>query len=126
MDFKYPVAFLAGPYDKEKFYEMAAGMEDLKEGGARCMKCYELRLSEAAVQAAAGGFDYFTTTLSISPLKNAQKLNEIGIRVGKEHNVKYLVFGILRRRTAINGRGTLGAIRAVPAGLLRMRIFHEA
>ncbi len=91
MDFKYPVAFLAGPYDKEKFYEMAAGMEDLKEGGARCMKCYELRLSEAAVQAAAGGFDYFTTTLSISPLKNAQKLNEIGIRVGKEHNVKYLV-----------------------------------
>ena len=91
MDFKYPVAFLAGSYDKEKFYEMAAGMEDLKEGGARCMKCYELRLSEAAVQAAAGGFDYFTTTLSISPLKNAQKLNEIGIRVGKEHNVKYLV-----------------------------------
>ena len=91
MDFKYPVAFLAGPYDKEKFYEMAAGMEDLKEGGARCMKCYELRLSEAAVQAAAGGFDYFTNTLSFSPLNNAQKLNEIGIRVGKEHNVKYLV-----------------------------------
>ena len=91
MEFRYPVSFLAGKYDKEKFYEMAAGMEDLKEGGARCMKCYELRLSEAAGQAAAGGFDYFTTTLSISPMKNAQKLNEIGLRVGEEYSVKYLV-----------------------------------
>ena len=91
MEFRYPVSFLAGKYDKEKFYEMAAGMEDLKEGGARCMKCYELRLSEAAVQAVAGGFDYFTTTLSISPMKNAQKLNEIGLRVGEEYGVKYLV-----------------------------------
>ena len=91
MEFRYPVSFLAGKYDKEKFYEMAAGMEDLKEGGARCMKCYELRLSEAAGQAAAGGFDYFTTTLSISPMKNAQKLNEIGRRVGEEYGVKYLV-----------------------------------
>ena len=91
MEFRYPVSFLAGKYDKEKFYEMAAGMEDLKEGGARCMKCYELRLSEAAGQAVAGGFDYFTTTLSISPMKNAQKLNEIGLRVGEEYGVKYLV-----------------------------------
>ena len=91
MKFRYPVSFLAGKYDKEKFYEMAAGMEDLKEGGARCMKCYELRLSEAARQAAAGGFEYFTTTLSISPMKNAQKLNEIGLRVGEEYGVKYLV-----------------------------------
>ena len=91
MEFRYPVSFLAGKYDKEKFYEMAAGMENLKEGGARCMKCYELRLSEAAGQAAAGGFDYFTTTLSISPMKNAQKLNEIGRRVGEEYGVKYLV-----------------------------------
>ena len=56
---------------------MAKGMEHLKEGGARCMKCYELRLEEAAQQAAEGRFDYFTTTLSISPLKNSQKLNEI-------------------------------------------------
>ncbi len=91
MEFRYPVSFLAGKYDKEKFYEMAAGMEDLQEGGARCMKCYELRFSEAARQAVAGGFDYFTTTLSISPMKNAQKLNEIGLRVGEEYGVKYLV-----------------------------------
>ena len=91
MKFRYPVSFLAGKYDKEKFYEMAAGMEDLKEGGARCMKCYELRLTEAARQAVAGEFDYFTTTLSISPMKNAQKLNEIGVRIGREVGVEYLV-----------------------------------
>ena len=91
MKFRYPVSFLAGKYDKEKFYEMAAGMEDLKEGGARCMKCYELRLTETVRQAVAGEFDYFTTTLSISPMKNAQKLNEIGVRVGEEYGVKYLV-----------------------------------
>ena len=91
MNLKYPVSFLAGRYEKEKFYAMAEGMEDLREGGARCMKCYELRLSETARQAAAGGFDYFTTTLSISPMKNAQKLNEIGVRLGEEYGVENLV-----------------------------------
>lgn len=91
MHLKYPVSFLAGKYEREKFYAVAAGLEDLKEGGERCMKCYELRLSETARQAAAGGFDYFTTTLSISPMKNAQKLNEIGIKTGKEYGAEYLV-----------------------------------
>ena len=91
MKFRHPVSFLGGSYDKERFYETTAGMEHLKEGGARCMKCYELRLSEAAQMAAEGGFDYFTTTLSISPLKNAQKLNEIGIRLGEQVGVPYLV-----------------------------------
>lgn len=91
MSFKHPVSFLAGKYEQEKFYAMAEGMEHIKEGGARCMKCYGLRLAEAARQAAADGFDHFTTTLSISPLKNAQKLNEIGVRAGKEYGVEYLV-----------------------------------
>lgn len=91
MNLKYSVCFLAGKYEKEKFYAVAEGMEHLKEGGARCVKCYELRLTEAARQAAAGGFDYFTTTLSISPMKNARKLNEIGVRVGQEYGVEYLV-----------------------------------
>ena len=91
MHFSHPVSFLAGKYDKERFYQMAEGMEHLKEGGTRCMKCYELRLSETARQAAAGGFEFFTTTLSISPLKNAQKLNEIGLAVGEKYGVKYLV-----------------------------------
>lgn len=91
MNFKNPVSFLAGKYESDKFYQMAKGLEHLKEGGARCMKCFELRLGEAARQASAGGFDYFTTTLSISPMKNAQKLNEIGLKVGEEYGVDYLV-----------------------------------
>ena len=74
-----------------RFYRMAAGLERAKEGGERCFGCYALRLKEAADKAKEGGFDYFTTTLSISPLKNAQKLNEIGIALGKQIGVPYLV-----------------------------------
>ncbi len=84
-------SFMAGPYDKERFYEMASGLEHVKEGGARCMKCYELRLREAAKIAKNAGFDYFTTTLSISPLKKAERLNEIGQRLGEEYEVEYLL-----------------------------------
>ena len=88
---KYPISFMAGAYDKERFYAMAEGMEALKEGGARCMKCYELRLREAAEVAKKGNFDYFTTTLSISPMKNAVKLNEIGMRLAEEYQIEYLL-----------------------------------
>ena len=88
---KHPISFMAGPYDKERFYEMASGLEHGKEGGARCMKCYELRLREAAKIAKNAGFDYFTTTLSISPLKKAERLNEIGQRLGEEYEVEYLL-----------------------------------
>lgn len=87
---KHPVAFIEGNYDTDRFYEMARGMEQLPEGGERCFKCYELRLREAAILAAEGGFDYFTTTLSISPLKNAAKLNEIGERLAAEYKTAYL------------------------------------
>lgn len=90
MDTRYPVSFIAGHYDRERFYEMAAGMEHLKEGGERCLKCYELRLREAAELAVKGGFAYFTTTLSISPLKNADRLNDIGVKLEKEFGVTYL------------------------------------
>ena len=90
MDTKYPVQFIAGGYDKEKFYEMAKGLEKVKEGGVRCFKCYELRLRETAEIAKEGGYDYFTTTLSISPLKNAAKLNEIGLKLAEEYGVSYL------------------------------------
>ena len=90
MPAKYLVHFIAGNYDSEKFYAMAKGLEQVPEGGERCFKCYELRLREAAKVAAAGGFDYFTTTLSISPLKNAAKLNEIGERLAAEYQVAYL------------------------------------
>lgn len=87
---RYPVQFAEGLYEPEKFFEMARGLETAKEGGRRCFLCYELRLREAAQRAKEGGFDYFTTTLSISPLKNAAKLNEIGCSLSKEFGVAYL------------------------------------
>ena len=65
---------------------MAKDLEDLPEGGERCFKCYEMRLRESAEEAKKGGFDYFTTTLSISPLKDAERLNSIG-KQGKKYGV---------------------------------------
>ena len=88
---RYPVAFAAGPYDSERFFQMAKGLEQVKEGGERCFRCYELRLREAAKMAKNAEFDYFTTTLSISPLKKADKLNEIGVRIGEEYGISYLM-----------------------------------
>ena len=82
---KYPVSFLAGEYDTKRFYEAVKGMENLPEGGERCFVCYELRLRETAKLAKEKGFDFFTTTLSISPLKKADKLNEIGGRLAEEY-----------------------------------------
>ncbi len=90
MEFKNPVAFIAGGYDHGEFTEAVRGLEDIPEGGKRCFKCYELRLRRAAQLARAGGFDYFTTTLSISPLKNAQRLNEIGTALAAEYGVTSL------------------------------------
>lgn len=87
---KHRISFLEGPYEQERFFEMAKGLEKVPEGGERCFRCYHLRLLEAAQMARAGGFDYFTTTLSISPLKNAHKLNEIGEKLAREYGVAYL------------------------------------
>ena len=87
----YPVKFLEGVYEPERFFSMAKGMEMLPEGGLRCFACYRLRMEEAARLAAEGGYDYFTTTLSISPLKKAERLNEIGQRLGEEYEVEYLL-----------------------------------
>lgn len=85
-----PVQFLPGPYHPEKFFAMAKGMENLPEGGERCFSCYRLRLEQAAQAAKAGGYDYFATTLSISPHKNAQKLNEIGFALAEKYGVAWL------------------------------------
>ena len=87
---KNPISFIPTEYEPEKFYEAVKGYENIPEGGERCFKCYELRLREAVLYARRGDFDYFTTTLSISPLKKADKLNEIGLRLEKEYGVKYL------------------------------------
>ena len=85
-----PIELEEGPYEPERFFEAVKGLEDCPEGGERCFVCYELRLREAAKRAAEGGYDFFTTTLTISPLKNAQKLNEIGQRLGEEYGVACL------------------------------------
>lgn len=78
------VHFLEGKYDPERFYEMAKGLEQIPEGGERCFRCFELRLRESLKAAEEVGAEFFTTTLTISPLKNAQKLNEIGLRIAEE------------------------------------------
>lgn len=87
---KNPISFILGNYEPKRFYEMAKGMGNLPEGGERCVNCYEMRLKETALLAKEDGYDYFTTTLSISPHKNAAKLNEIGEQLANELNISYL------------------------------------
>ncbi len=77
-------------YDTDEFFDIAKGYEDCREGGERCFRCYELRMRRTAELAKARGFDYFCTTLSISPLKNAQKINEIGYKLQEETGAKWL------------------------------------
>jgi hypothetical protein len=86
----YKPNFLEGEYNPDAFYNIAKGLESEPECGRRCIKCYELRLRETAEEAVRGGYDYFTTTLTISPLKDAQILNRLGIKLGEEYGVKYL------------------------------------
>lgn len=86
----YTISIVEGDYEPARFFEMAKGLENCPEGGERCFKCYELRLRETAGRAAEGGFDYFATTLTLSPLKNAQKLNEIGQALSAEYGVSWL------------------------------------
>ncbi len=84
------IKMIEGVYEPNRFYEIAKGLEQCPEGGERCFRCYEMRLRESAKVAAKQHFDYFTTTLTISPLKNAAKLNEIGERLGEEYGVAFL------------------------------------
>ncbi|MCI8917685.1 MAG: epoxyqueuosine reductase QueH [Eubacterium sp.] len=87
---KHRAEFIEGAYEKERFGQLAAGREHMPEGGSRCHACYEMRLREAAEHAVRLGLSYFTTTLSISPLKDADVLNEIGARLAEEYDVPYL------------------------------------
>jgi len=90
MDLK-DIDVVAPQYDNSEFEAIIKGMEDIPEGGARCEKCYRLRLSKSVSYAKEKGFDYVTTTLSISPYKNAQWLNEIGKELSEQYGVKYLL-----------------------------------
>lgn len=87
---KNPISFIEGSYDTDRFFNITKGLEDCTEGGERCFLCYELRLRESAELAKKYQMDYFTTTLSISPLKNARKLNEIGDSLAREYGIRYL------------------------------------
>ncbi len=86
----FPIEILEGAYAPAVFFEAVKGCEDCPEGGERCHRCYELRLRETARLAGERGFDYFCTTLSISPRKDAEKLNEIGGRLAGEYGIAWL------------------------------------
>ncbi|MDO5539708.1 MAG: epoxyqueuosine reductase QueH [Eubacteriales bacterium] len=90
MPFKHPVRFEEGQFDTARFYDAVRGMEKEQEGGKRCFACYRLRLEEAAKRAAQINADYFASTLTISPLKNAEVINEIGEELAKEYGVQWL------------------------------------
>lgn len=87
---KNPISFHQGNYEPEKFFAIAKGLEGELEGGKRCKKCYDLRLRETAKLAKELGYRYFTTTLTISPMKNAEILNQIGIQLGEEFGIRFL------------------------------------
>lgn len=85
-----PVRFLDCDYEKEKFYDVIKGLENEPERGARCVECFKLRLGMTAKSASKYGFDYFATTLTISPQKDAKILNEIGKEMAETYNTNYL------------------------------------
>ena len=90
MPVRYPVQYKGCEYSPKEFYQKVPDRASDQEGGESCFLCYRFRLEESAKAAAAGDFDYFTTTLSISPLKNAGKLNEIGRELSEQYGVPYL------------------------------------
>ena len=90
MNFKNPVKILDCDYNADEFFAVAKGLEKEPEGGKRCEKCFDLRLDFTAKTAKENKFDYFATTLTISPLKNANLINQIGESLAEKYNVKYL------------------------------------
>lgn len=97
MPLEHPVSCIIAPYEPEAFAAIAAGHEMDPEGGERCTACYHLRLERTAKAAAQGHFDYFTTTLSISPLKDAARLNAIGGNLAEQYGVPYLFSDFKKR-----------------------------
>lgn len=87
---KYPVKFIGLPHLQDEYDKKIKGFEQEKEGGIRCFECYRLRLEKACLYAKENNYDYFATTLTISPLKNSQKINEIGKELEEEYHIKYL------------------------------------
>ncbi|MFI3237072.1 MAG: epoxyqueuosine reductase QueH [Lachnospiraceae bacterium] len=86
----FEIKYIEGDYEPELYYEVIKGLEKEAEGGKRCELCFDLRLAHAVIEAVHGKFDYVTTTLTISPMKNAEILNNIGEKLGLVHGMKWL------------------------------------
>lgn len=86
----FPIDIVEGDYDRQRFFNTVKGLEHCREGGERCFACFELRLQETGLRAKERQADYFTTTLTISPLKNAARINEIGEKISAECGVPFL------------------------------------
>lgn len=97
MSFEHPVKVVVADFNADEFYSAVRGHEGDPEGGERCRLCFELRLGKAAEYAGEHGFDYFTTTLSISPLKNAAVLNDVGAAAAEKYGVAYLFSDFKKR-----------------------------
>lgn len=91
------VYFIDGVYTPCDFDKIAKGKEDMSERGERCTLCYKLRLEKTAIEASLGKYDYFATTLTLSPLKDATRLNKIGLQLESEYNIKYLTTDFKKR-----------------------------
>ena len=96
-EFRNPVKLTDSEYCPEDFFAAVKGLENEPEGGLRCRECFKLRLEASAKKAREQGFDYFTTTLTISPLKNAALLNEIGAQMGERYGVNWLYSDFKKR-----------------------------
>lgn len=97
MPFEYPVKVVEGDYLPKDYFDYVKGLENEPEGGKRCEKCFRLRLASSARYAKEHGFDYFTTTLTISPLKNAQLLNSIGAELAEKYGIPWLYSDFKKR-----------------------------
>ena len=92
-----PVKVVSLGYKNSEYFDVVKGLEEEKEGGARCIKCFNLRLETSCKYAKENNFDYFTTTLTISPLKNSKVINEIGHELEVKYNMPYLYSDFKKR-----------------------------
>lgn len=94
---KYPINFVGMDHNNFEYEKVIKGMEYEKEGGIRCFECYRLRLEKSFIYAKEHNYDYVTTTLTISPLKNSKKINEIGHELEEKYGIKYLYSDFKKR-----------------------------
>ena len=125
---KYPVSFLDCDYDSNSFYQIAKGLEHQQEGEKRCYLCYQLRLEKTAKEAKKQNFDYFTTTLSISPYKNSDWINEIGLMLEKKYQISYLMADFKKKngyQRSIQLTNVFGLYRQDYCGCIYSKIERE-